>query len=186
MDLIHYLKDSLSWPDELIEAVDIASSRKMFLKKQVILPVDNYSRSVYFIEQGMVRMFYKKSDKDITHYFFNEGTFAAGSESTFRLRKSIYGIQAVENATVAIIPYPLIEELAKHSILVNQLIQSILLESLMGFSSRLHSLQFETGQERYQNLINQHPDILRRAPLGDIASYLGISQQTLSVIRAQR
>lgn len=186
MDLISYFKDTLGWPDDLIETIDVASSKKEFSKKQLILPTDNYARSVFFVERGMVRMFYNKSGKDITHYFFNEGAFAAGSESTFYHRKSIYGIEAVEDATITVIPFPLIEELAKHSILVNQLIQSILLQSLIGFSTRLHSLQFETAQERYQNLINQHPDILRRAPLGDIASYLGISQQTLSVIRAQR
>jgi len=186
MELITYFKDTLGWPDDLIEAIDVKSSKREFSKKQVILPVDNYVRNVFFVERGMVRMFYNKSGKDITHYFFNEGTFAAGSESTFYHRKSIYGIEAVEDVSVTIIPFAVIEELSKHSILVNQLIQNILLQSLIGFSTRLHSLQFENAQERYHNLIEQHPDILRRAPLGDIASYLGISQQTLSVIRAQR
>jgi hypothetical protein len=53
------------------------------------------------------------------------------------------------------------------------------------FSDRLYSLQFHTAQERYSTLLNDHSSILMRAPLGHIASYLGITQQTLSVIRSK-
>lgn len=108
MDLISYFRDTLGWPDELIEAIDVVSNKKVFSKKQVVLPTDNYSRNVFFIEHGMVRMFYNKSGKDITHYFFNEGAFAAGSESTFYHRRSIYGIEAVEDAIITIVPFSLI------------------------------------------------------------------------------
>ncbi|MFD1770994.1 Crp/Fnr family transcriptional regulator [Sphingobacterium suaedae] len=186
MQLILYLQQVFGWSDDLLQHIDEASTKKVYSKKQLILPPENYSRNVYFVEQGLVRMFYYKSGKNITHYFFQEGTFAAGSESTFYHKKSRYGIEAVEQTKVVIVPFPIIEKLATYSIPVNQLIQTILLQSLVGFSSRLQSIQFETAQERYQKLMEQHPDILLRAPLGDIASYLGISPQTLSVIRGHR
>lgn len=186
MQLIPYLKTTFGWTDDLLEQVERVVVTKTYTKKNIILDTGHYSRNVYFIEQGLLRMFYYKAGKDITHYFFPEQTFAAGTESVFHHKKSMYGMEVVETSTITLVPFDVIEKLALHSIAVNRLIQTILLQALMGFSTRLQSLQFETAQERYQKLLEQHPDILLRAPLGDIASYLGISQQTLSVIRSQR
>ncbi|PRD47457.1 Crp/Fnr family transcriptional regulator [Sphingobacterium haloxyli] len=186
MQLIPYLKTTFGLTDDLLVYLEQVSVTKTYEKKAVILDAGHYSRNVFFIEQGLVRMFYYKLDKDITHYFFSEQTFAAGTESVFYHKKSMYGIEALEPSTITLIPFDAIAKLASRSIAMNRLIQTILLQALIGFSTRLQSLQFETAQERYQNLMEQHPNILLRAPLGDIASYLGISQQTLSVIRAQR
>ncbi|NGM65243.1 Crp/Fnr family transcriptional regulator [Sphingobacterium sp. SGR-19] len=186
MQLIPYLKTTFGLTDDLLEHLEQVAVTKRYLKKDIILDAAHYSRKVFFIEQGLVRMFYYKSGKAITHYFFSEQTFAAGTESVFYHKKSMYGIEALEPSIITLIPFDAIAELASHSIAMNKLIQTILLQALIGFSARLQSLQFETAQERYQKLTEQHPDILLRAPLGDIASYLGISQQTLSVIRSQR
>ncbi|MCC2598067.1 Crp/Fnr family transcriptional regulator [Sphingobacterium sp. FBM7-1] len=186
MQLIPYLKTTFGLSDDLLEHLGQVSITKSYVKKDIILDAGHYSRNIFFIEKGLVRMFYHKSGKVVTHYFFAEHTFAAGTESVFYHKKSIYGIEALEPSTITLIPFDAIERLASHSIAMSRLIQEILLQALIGFSSRLQSLQFETAQERYQQLMEQHPNILLRAPLGDIASYLGISQQTLSVIRAQR
>ena len=186
MQLIPYLKTTFGLTDDLLEHIERVAVTKAYSKKDIILDTEHYSRNVYFIEQGLVRMFYYKSEKDITHYFFPEQSFAASTESVFYHKKSMYGLEALEPSTITLVPFGIIEELALHSIAVNRLIQTILLQALMGFSTRLQSLQFETAQERYHTLMEQRPNILLRAPLGDIASYLGISQQTLSVIRSQR
>jgi len=58
-------------------------------------------------------------------------------------------------------------------------------EVMNQLSDRLFSIQFQSAEERYKSIINNHPNILLRVPLGHIASYLGITQQTLSVIRAK-
>ncbi|MCY4779555.1 Crp/Fnr family transcriptional regulator [Sphingobacterium sp. UT-1RO-CII-1] len=186
MQLIPYLKANFGLDDTVLQQFDMATSTKKFTRKQIVLETGHYSKNVFFVESGLVRLFYYKGGRDITHFFFGEKRFLATSESVFYNNASIYGIEAVEDSIIRIIPYSLIEELAADSIAVNKLIQSILLESLVAFSSRLHALQFESAQERYHQLLRSNPDILLRAPLGDIASYLGVSQQTLSVIRSQR
>lgn len=66
-------------------------------------------------------------------------------------------------------------------ILFSQFVMGSIIKEL---ADRLRSIQFQSAQERYDNLITNYPDILLRVPLGHIASYLGITQQTLSVIRA--
>lgn len=62
----------------------------------------------------------------------------------------------------------------------------MLTESLIISRYRVDSLQFETAEQRYKNLIINHPDILQRVPLTYIASCLGITLETLSRIRAAR
>jgi hypothetical protein len=66
------------------------------------------------------------------------------------------------------------------------LLRLLLINVLYSVSGKLYSIQFQTALERYKSLIESHPDILLRAPLGHVASYLGITQQTLSVIRSER
>ncbi|VTP98274.1 Uncharacterised protein [Sphingobacterium daejeonense] len=78
------------------------------------------------------------------------------------------------------------EELAKTDITMNKIIQSVLLDSLINFSNRFYNTQFETAHERYNALIEENPELFQNASLGNIASYLGISQQTLSVIRGMK
>ncbi|HEY8365928.1 MAG TPA: Crp/Fnr family transcriptional regulator, partial [Bacteroidia bacterium] len=69
---------------------------------------------------------------------------------------------------------------------LQKLAQSIYIDVISRFSNRLYAMQFQTAKERYDSLMELHPDIILRAPLGHIASYLGITQQTLSVIRAEK
>ncbi|NGM89553.1 hypothetical protein G5B35_19860 [Parapusillimonas sp. SGNA-6] len=76
--------------------------------------------------------------------------------------------------------------MAETNITVNQIIQKILLDMLIAFSKRFYRSQFETAHERYQSLIAENPELFQHVSLGHIASYLGISQQTLSVIRGMK
>jgi hypothetical protein len=67
---------------------------------------------------------------------------------------------------------------------MEKFIRLLLINVLQIVAEKLYSIQFQTALERYKSLIESQPDILLRAPLGHIASYLGITQQTLSVIRS--
>ena len=67
---------------------------------------------------------------------------------------------------------------------MEKFVRQLLVEILHTVAGKLYSIQFQTAQDRYKNLIDTYPDVLLRAPLGHIASYLGITQQTLSVIRS--
>ena len=100
-----------------------------------------------------------------------------------------YVVEAMANLIpkpgISFIPFQQIYELTKTNIVVNQIIQKTLLDSLINFSNRFYNTQFQTASERYQLLLAENPALFQNASLGHIASYLGISQQTLSVIRGQ-
>lgn len=189
MKLKDYFAEHFQLSSEIIEDILLAGKRKVFAKGEVILSTDNTSKNIYFIEEGLVKMFYYKEGKSITHHFLTENKFITRSENFFdnyTAEKSIYGLTALENSTTVFqIPFEKIQTWANHSLEMNKVIQQILIDVLRNFSNKLNNIQFKNAQERYENLLKTNPEIILRAPLGDIASYLGISQQTLSVIRSQ-
>jgi hypothetical protein len=69
---------------------------------------------------------------------------------------------------------------------MERFVRMIFINTLKLTSDRLYSLQFQTAEDRYKFMMQEHPNIILRAPLGHIASYLGITQQTLSVIRGKK
>lgn len=189
MELHSFLLEKFKMPTSVVEDLVDAGKRKTYQKKELFLRPFTTSSTIFFIEQGMARMFYDKDGRSITHSFVMENQFIGRSDVFLKNRKqknTMYGLMAVENETVVHeLPFSKIEACAQSSLQMNNLIRDILLHHLRNFSNRLSNLQFEDAQMRYEQLLEEQPEIILRAPLGDIASYLGISPQTLSVIRSR-
>jgi CRP-like cAMP-binding protein len=92
----------------------------------------------------------------------------------------------LENSTIITVNFSTIEKYLDEDVKLQRLVRHIAISVIKQLADHLHSLQFQSAQERYSILLKKHPKILLRSPLGHIASYLGITQQTLSVIRAER
>lgn len=190
MKLDDFLFQHFGLPEEIIVDLVNSGKRKSYKKGETLLPIANLTSKVYFIEKGLTKLFYYKDGKEITHYFLAENSFITRSENFLTgeeaAEKSRYGLMALEKGTVVYeFPFQKIKSWAETSVAMNKVIQEILLTILRGFSNRLNNLQFENAQDRYERLLQNQPEIILRAPLGDIASFLGISQQTLSVIRSK-
>ena len=186
MTLIDYLKQEYRINEDLEIFFDSISETKTYQKGDVIFEPGSYLKHIYFIESGFTRIFYFKNRKDITHYFFAPQTLSTAIESVMYHKPSYVGFQALAPSRISILPFAPVKELAETNITVNQIIQKILLDMLIAFSKRFYNNQFETAHERYQSLIVENPELFQNASLGHIASYLGVSQQTLSVIRGIR
>ncbi len=187
MELTAYLKQLVDISPELEHELDGAFARDVFPKRHKLLLPDNTSQKVYFFEKGLARTYYIRHDgKDITHHFFLMNSFSVGIETVFYGRPSPYGLELLEKSVVRSINYTDLEKIIDQHHNLEKLMRTVLIETLKTFSDRLSALQFQSAQERYNTLLAQYPSILQQAPLGHIASYLGITQQTLSVIRAQR
>jgi CRP-like cAMP-binding protein len=142
-------------------------------------------RTLYYVEAGLLRVYYFLGDADVTESFEPEGSFVARAESLFSGRPSRKGIRAVEDTRLMAIDtrglyasfdaYPPLE----------RMFRKITEEAYVKAIQRQESLQFHSPEERYQLLLENQPDIVRRAPLKFIASYLGITAVSLSRIRAR-
>jgi CRP-like cAMP-binding protein len=186
MELLDFTRQHIALPAELEEVLNGAFKRESFPKGTQLLQPGNFSTKVFFIEKGLARTFYIKEEKDITHHFFAEDSFMMPIESIFYNTPSSYGVELIEKSIVRTASYPAIEKFIEQSPALEKLIRVLLIDVLKDFSDRLYALQFQSAQQRYASMLANYPDILLRAPLGHIASYLGITPQTLSVIRAQK
>jgi CRP-like cAMP-binding protein len=185
MTALEHFKSLYLIDDDLMLLFSQIIETKEFNKGDIIFEPESYLKYIYFVESGLTRIFYYKNNRDITHYFFGPNTFSTGIESVFYQKPSVFGFQALTTCKISFIPFQQINELAKTHIVVSQIIQKALLDSLISFSNRFYHTQFQTALDRYQFLLAETPELLQNASLGHIASYLGISQQTLSVIRGQ-
>jgi CRP-like cAMP-binding protein len=184
MELIKFIKQQVELPEELLVKLDSAFTREEFPKGYQLFTQDSLCKKVFFFEKGFGRVYYLKNGKDITHLFFTENTFSAPIESVFYGQPSRCSMELLESSFVCSANYSELEKLIAHSAPISKAIQMILIDVLRIFSDRLYTIQFQTAQERYNTMLENYPNIFLRAPLGHIASYLGITQETLSRIRS--
>ena len=157
-----------------------------FKKHTDVQPIGHTCKTIYFVKEGLVRIYYFKEANDITESFEFENAFVARAESLFTGKPSRKAIQAVEDTVLIAIDSNGLFKLFDTYPDLERLFRKIIETSYVNTVNRLESLQFNTADERYNNLIKDHPNVLKRVPLKFIASYLGITQVSLSRIRAQQ
>lgn len=186
MTLLNYFKEKFHIDEEIEFFFDNILESKTFTKGENIFEIGSYLKYIYFIEDGFTRIYYYKNNRDVTHMFFGPQTFSTGIESVFYQKPSLFSFQALTPCKISLLPFAPILELANSNITMNKIIQKVLLDNLIHISNRFYKSQFETAHERYSALVLENPSLLQNASLGHIASYLGVSQQTLSVIRGMK
>ncbi len=186
MELLKYLHTTVKLTLKEAELTDASFTRKEYAKAVLLEKPGNFAKQVYFMEKGLARAFYYKEEKDITHLFFNENSFVLAFESIFFNRAHPYGLETVEPCAIRTISYAQLDVLCNTIPALKEHKLLVALKVISQLSEKIYSLQFQSAEQRYKDLLNTTPNILLRAPLGQIASYLGITQQTLSVIRAAK
>ncbi|MBO5180352.1 MAG: Crp/Fnr family transcriptional regulator [Paraprevotella sp.] len=153
-------------------------------KGDVVLSEGLVCRHMYFVERGMVRQYYYKSGRDVTEHFSYEGRIVVCIESFLKQEPSRLIVEALENSSLYGIPYDDLQQLMETNAEIAMLYRRILEHALISSQVHADSQRFENATERYQRLLNTKPEILLRAPMVHIASYLQMTPETLSRVRA--
>jgi CRP-like cAMP-binding protein len=143
------------------------------------------SNHMFFIQQGLTRTFYLKDGKDVTDWISFENTFAVSVISFITRTPDRRGIELLEDSTIVEIPYYELEQLYPKHRDIETLGRLWSNFGIVQLQNRFDDLHFATATERYKKFIDRNPFALQRVPLGIVASFLGITQETLSRIRAQ-
>ena len=159
--------------------------KQEFYKNDLLLKEGNICRYLYFVEQGAIRGFYNLDGKEITHWFGFENDFVTSFHSFITGEAAIENIQFLEYSIVWAIPKEKIQGLFDRFHETERLVRIVYEKYYIRLEERFVNAQFKTAAERYENLLQQAPHILTRVPLGYIAAYLGITQETLSRIRSK-
>ncbi len=185
MHIIDFLQLNNNLPSDIIALFQSEVQNQTLKKGTQIIETGSRNKNVYFIEEGLTRMYYLKEDKSITHLFSDQHQLFTNIEVIYYDEPSYYNIECLEDCQLNIMNYDRIIELAQTHPILDQITRNLLFESLYRLSNRIRSIQFQSAEDRYKDLLNNYPEILQRTSLGHIASYLGISQSTLSVIRGK-
>lgn len=156
---------------------------KTLLTPQTLVREGQYARNVYFILKGCGRAYYLKDGKDISDWFAFENEFFTPVNSFFLDVPSPHYIEMLEPSELVILEREHVQKLADKYHDFERLIRIVVTKSMLQLQQRIMSVQFETATQKYENLLKTYPDILRRIPLTHIASFLGITLETLSRIR---
>ncbi len=169
--------------DELDILEDVLVPMK-FAKGQTILPEGEVCKHIYYVEKGLVRQFYYKKGMAVTEYMAVEGTIVMCIESLFKEEPTRLQVEALEPVIIYALPKAKLEQVALHNVNIQILYRKILEESLI--LSQIHAdlVRFETAQERYKRMCALSPQVVLRAPLVYIASYLQMTPETLSRVRS--
>lgn len=169
--------------DELDILESILVSQK-YAKGEMILKEGEICRQFLYIDKGLVRQFYFKHGKEVTEHLGQEQTIVMCIESLFKEDPTKLQVEALEPTIVYALPKADLERVAMHNVNIQILYRKILEESLI--ISQIHAdlVRFETAQDRYKKLCKLCPQVVLRAPLVYIASYLQMTPETLSRVRA--
>ncbi len=157
-----------------------------FPKGHTLLRENTTTNYLYYIAKGVARIYYHKQDREVTEWLALDGSFFFSIRSFFERVPSHLAIHLLENSELFALHHDDLMRLCDQHHAVEKLFRRMVTASLLLSQIRMESIQFESAQQRYQNLLEQNPDILQRVPLGHIASFLGITQETLSRIRGAK
>jgi CRP-like cAMP-binding protein len=183
-ELFDYLENfhSLSISDRL--AISEICKPFRIGKNEILQPIGHTCKTIYFLRSGIARIFYYKDGTDITESFAFENHIIARVESLFTGRPSQKSIQILEMAEIIAIDATRLFKLYNTNPTIERLFRLIFEKGYVELVNRIESIQFHTAEERYNHLLKE-TDYLQKVPLKYIASYLGITQVSLSRIRAQ-
>ena len=154
-----------------------------FGKNEMVLREGETCNNIYWVVKGLVRQFYYKNGKELTEYMATENSIVMCIESLFLEQPTHLQIKTIEPTVLIAIPKVELEAVAMKSVNIQILYRKILEESLILSQVHADMLRFESAQDRYQKLIKRQPQLVLRAPLVYIASYLQMTPETLSRVR---
>lgn len=175
-------------PPALLEQVAGSFRRLLYPKHHLLLRPGRICTSLYFMEQGCVRYFYTdETGKETNVWFSFERELIADALSFTRQSASEESIQLLEDSELYAIDYADVQRLLRtqHAFAM-WYIRMLEQHYIPQIEDRVTDLQFLNARQRYEKLLYLFPDITNRVSLGHIASFLNITQETLSRIRAVR
>lgn len=177
-----YIRLSDALKSELLNRIVL----KTFKKGELVHDADVICKKSYFIQKGLMRIYFIKDGKEITEYFSAENEWVNSPRSFMQQKLDIYYIDTLEQTECFCLGvndlmflfdnFPEMERYARLS-----------MGTVFGhYLERITSMRFTTAREKYQHFCEIYREIYPRIPLGMVSSYLGIAQETLSRIRAEK
>jgi CRP-like cAMP-binding protein len=154
-------------------------------KGTIILKADKIEKNIFFIKKGIVRAYSPNDGGELTFWFGKEGDTILSMKSYVASQKGYENIELLEDCRLFKLNSENLQTLFLEDLHIANWGRKLAENELLKTEERLISRQIRSASERYRDLLRDQPDLIQRVQLGYIASYLGITQVTLSRIRAE-
>lgn len=171
---------------EAMMAIFTKLQKEELPKNNLLVKPGHICEHIYFIEKGAARIFYYKDEKDVTDGFRGEETLLLSIISFIRQKPDKRGIELLDVCVLWKLSYKDLEELSTDFPDIQYLYRMIMSSVLIMTQNRIDRMLFQSAEERYEDFIKSHPRAAELLTLGMIASFLGITQETLSRIRSKK
>jgi CRP-like cAMP-binding protein len=156
-------------------------------KRHLLLREGQVSNKIYFINSGFARAFYlTREGKECTSWFMGKGELMISVYSFYTQQPAVENIELLESSELLSLTWSQLQGIYADFPEYNYTGRLVTEKYYQLSEERAVLLRTLTAKERYQRLIQTHPGILQKASQGQIASYLGISPETLSRVRASK
>ncbi|HEU4791106.1 MAG TPA: Crp/Fnr family transcriptional regulator [Flavobacterium sp.] len=183
-DLKKQLLSIVSFTEEELDKICGYFESNSYSPKDFILTTGTVSNKIHFITTGLIRVFHLKEDKEITSYLACDIDFVTAFSSYINQSKSFEAIQCIETTETLSITYDKMQELYQIIPKCEKIGRIMAEQNYLCMADRILKLQMVPAKEKYQAFLQTaHPKIIQRTPLIHIASYLGITPESLSRIR---
>jgi CRP-like cAMP-binding protein len=181
-----YLEGKINISESDYQLIESVSIIKKLRKHQFLLTEGDVCTFNAFVCQGFLRK-YSVDDKGLEHtvYFATENWWVSDRQSLMDGTPSNYYIEAVEDSISLLISKKNFELINERIPAFKEMVNLLLQRSLNASHERINLTFQSTAEERYNHFIKTFPDLVNRAPRHMVASYLGITPETLSRIRKQ-
>lgn len=185
MTIQEYISNQIEISSEVWNYLNSVITKVNVKKGELCIGYKESSNKLFFIEKGFLRAYHYEDGKEITDWFAQEDEFATCFHSFIYNKPSLEFIEAGEDCELYLIEYSELQKIYKTFPETERIGRVITERYYVKLEQRLQNLKLMNAKGRYRHLLQNNPELLRRAPLGHIASYLGITQETLSRIRAE-
>ncbi|MDC8103698.1 MULTISPECIES: Crp/Fnr family transcriptional regulator [Chryseobacterium] len=185
MTIDEIIDNLLILPESSREKLKAHITEAAYPKGFCLMEADKIIPYVYFIKKGIVRAYASTQDNDITFWFGSEGETIVSMKSYVENKPGYESIELLEECELYRLETEYLRKLFNEDIYIANWGRKFAERELVKTEELIISRQFKTSTERYKDLMRDKPNLLRRVQLGHIASYLGITQVSLSRIRAE-
>lgn len=182
--LVDFLKGTKLVSTKTAEIIALEFIPKNISAGQFLLKEGMFCNEYLFLESGFMRAFaHDTNGNEVTTNFYAAGQMVFEVSSFFNRTKSKENIQAVDDCAGGTITYEQLNSLFHTLPEFREFGRSVLVKGFANLKTRVLSMITETAEARYDALLKTNPEIFHYVPLKHIASYLGITDTSLSRIR---
>lgn len=155
-------------------------------KNQIILEEGRLCSHIYFVESGSLRNCYNKDGLDVNLSFTFENQFTTNFEAYLNHEPSKIIIQAMEQSVIWTINSRALRRGNPDNVNIATFIRRLAIRMLFATEEHHNMMRMNTPADRYNYLLQKKPELIQKVSLTNLASYIGITRETLSRIRSNK